>query len=145
MDFAVPANHRVKLKECEKRDKYLDLVRELRKLWNMKATIILIIISTLGTVTKGSIQGLEDLEISGRVKTVQTTALLRSARILRRVLETWGDLLSLKLQWKTISYHWWEKLSRSKIIIIMGLCVSFSRTDSRLCKYHLFICSYGQI
>ena len=30
-------------------------------------------------------------------------ALLRTARILRRVLETWGDLLSLRLQWKTIS------------------------------------------
>ena len=28
-------------------------------------------------------------------------ALLRSARILNRVLETWGDLLSLKLQKKT--------------------------------------------
>ena len=32
-----------------------------------------------------------------------TTALLRTARILRRVLETWGGLLSLKLKWKTIS------------------------------------------
>ena len=39
----------------------------------------------------------------GRVETIQTTALLRTAKILRRVLETWGDLLSLKLQWKTIS------------------------------------------
>ena len=28
---------------------------------------------------------------------------MRTTRILRRVLETWGDLLSLKLQWKTIS------------------------------------------
>ena len=28
MDFAVPANHRVKLKENEKKDKYLDLARE---------------------------------------------------------------------------------------------------------------------
>ena len=28
MDFAVPADHRVKLKESEKRDKYLDLARE---------------------------------------------------------------------------------------------------------------------
>ena len=28
---------------------------------------------------------------------------MRAARILRRVLETWGDLLSLKLQWQTIS------------------------------------------
>ena len=25
VDFAVPADHKVKLKECEKRDKYLDL------------------------------------------------------------------------------------------------------------------------
>ena len=32
VDFAVPADHRVKLKECEKRDKYLDLTRELKKL-----------------------------------------------------------------------------------------------------------------
>ena len=30
MDFAVPADHKVKLKESEKRDKYLDLARELK-------------------------------------------------------------------------------------------------------------------
>ena len=34
-----------------------------------------------------------------------------TARILRRVLETWGDLLSLKLQWEIISSRWCEKLS----------------------------------
>ena len=61
------------------------------------------VISALGIVTKGLVQGLEDLEMVVQVETVQTTALLRLARILRRVLETWGDLLSLKLQWKTIS------------------------------------------
>ena len=31
VDFAVPADHRIKLKECEKKDKYLDLTRELKK------------------------------------------------------------------------------------------------------------------
>ena len=31
VDFAVPADHRIKLKECEKKDKYLDLARELKK------------------------------------------------------------------------------------------------------------------
>ena len=31
VDFAVPADHRIKLKECEKRDKYLDRARELKK------------------------------------------------------------------------------------------------------------------
>ena len=31
VDFAVPADHGIKLKECEKRDKYLDFTRELKK------------------------------------------------------------------------------------------------------------------
>ena len=93
----------INLKESEKKDKYLDLARELKKLWNMKVTIVPIVIGALGTITKGLLKGLEDLEVGGRIETIQTTALLRTARILRRVLETWGDLLSLKLQWKTIS------------------------------------------
>ena len=54
----------------------------------MKVTIIPIVIDALVTVTKGLLQELQDLEITGRVETVQTTALLRSVRILRRVLET---------------------------------------------------------
>ena len=31
MDFEVPVDHRVKLKENEKNDNYLDLFRELKK------------------------------------------------------------------------------------------------------------------
>ena len=31
VDFVVPADHKIKLKECEKKDKYLDLARELKK------------------------------------------------------------------------------------------------------------------
>ena len=54
----------------------------------MKVTVIPIVIGALGTVTKGLVKGLEDLEIKGRVETIQTTLLLRSARILRKVLET---------------------------------------------------------
>ena len=69
----------------------------------MKVTIILIVIGALGTVTKGLLKELEVFEIRGREETVQTTTLLRLTRILRRVLETGGDLLSLKIQWKTIS------------------------------------------
>ena len=86
-------------KKSEKKDNYLDLVKELKKLWNVKVTTV---VGALGTVTKGFIKGLELLKIKGRVETIQTTALLRSARILRRVQETWGNLLSLKFQWKTI-------------------------------------------
>ena len=83
MNFAVPVDHRVKLKESEKKDKYVDFARELKKTVE-HVTIIPIVIGVFGTVTKGLLKGLEDLEIRRRVK-------------------TWGDLLSLKLQWKTIS------------------------------------------
>ena len=53
MDFTVPADHRVKLKENEKKNKYLDLAREVKKLWNMKATIIPIVIGGLDKGTRG--------------------------------------------------------------------------------------------
>ena len=88
MDFADPTDHRIKLKECKKKDKYLDLASELKKLWNMKVTIIPIVVGAFGTITKGLLKGLEDLEVGGRVETVPVTTLLRTGRILRRVLET---------------------------------------------------------
>ena len=53
----------------------------------MKVTVILIVIGAFSTVTKGLLKGLEDLEVSGRVETIQTT-LLKTARILRSVLDT---------------------------------------------------------
>ena len=84
----VTPDHGIKLKECKKKDEYLDLARELKKLWNMNMAIIPIVIGAFDTVSKGLLKGLEELEVGGRVETIQTTALLRTARILRRVLET---------------------------------------------------------
>ena len=92
------------------RDKYLDITRELKKIKNMKVTMIPIVVGAHGTISKELVKELEDLEIRGQVEAIQTTALLRSARILRIVLETLGDLLSLKFYWKTISKRWCEKL-----------------------------------
>ena len=70
MDFAVPADHRVKLKESEKKDKYLNIARELKKLWNIKVTVIPILIDALGPVTRVLVPGPEDLEIRERVETI---------------------------------------------------------------------------
>ena len=57
-------------------------------MWNMKVMIVLIMSGALGTITKELLKGLEDLEVGGRVETIKTIALLKTARILRRVLET---------------------------------------------------------
>ena len=72
MDFDVPADNGLKLKESEKRDKYLDLARELKKTKNMEHE------SDDDTNCnwctqyshKGLVQGLEDFEIRGREETI---------------------------------------------------------------------------
>ena len=52
-DVAVPADHRVKLKENENEDKYLDFAKNI---WNMKMTVKSKVICVLGTVTQGLIK-----------------------------------------------------------------------------------------
>ena len=94
---SVPTDDRIKLKDCEKKDKYLDIVRKLKKIMEHKSD---------GYTNCNWCSWYSHQRIStwtgglgkktGRVKTVQTTALLRSARILKR-LETW-NLLSFKVK-----------------------------------------------
>ena len=55
MDLDVPADNRVKTKENEKIDKYLDFARELKnktkqnkkQLWNMRVTVMPIVVGCL--------------------------------------------------------------------------------------------------
>ena len=75
--------------------------------------IVIIIMScdhfgAVWTILKVLIRSLDELDIEGRAETIKSMTLLRSVRILRRVLETWGDLLPLRLQLNTISWCWYE-------------------------------------
>ena len=58
-----------------------------KKLWNMKVTVIPIVVRDLGTVLKNLKRRQGELEIR-RIAAMQITA-----RILRRVLEIWGNLI----------------------------------------------------
>ena len=71
----------------EKIEKYQDLARELRKLCDMKVTVIPIIIGTLGTTPKQVKKRLEVIGIETRVKELQKTVIKHSSRILRNVFE----------------------------------------------------------
>ena len=55
----------------------------LKKLWIMKVTVV----SALGTVPKSLEKIQEELDIRWRIEAILTAALLRSARILRNVLD----------------------------------------------------------
>ena len=74
------------------RDKYLDLTREGKKLWNLNVTVIPIINGALGTATKRLVQGQEDLEINYNIVEIGHNT----------KNSTEGDLLLHRLQWKTI-------------------------------------------
>ncbi len=43
MDFAIPVDHKAKIKENEIMDKYFDIAGELKKLWYMRVTVMSII------------------------------------------------------------------------------------------------------
>ena len=99
VDFAVPADLRVKLKESEKWDKYLDFARELKTREHESDNYNWCDRYSCQRISTGT-GGLENKRTSGDH---QRVALLRSARILRRVLESCRDWRSLRLQWRTIS------------------------------------------
>ena len=87
IDFAVPYDSRVEQKELEKKEKYQDLARELKKIWNMKATVTPVVIGALGAIPKKLKKGLQDLGIETKIVELQKSAIIHTARILRRVLE----------------------------------------------------------
>ena len=89
---------RVEIKESEKINKCMDLTRELRKLWNMKVTVIPIVISVLGMVLKGLERGLEELEIRRWIETIQTKTWLSTEK-------RPGDLKRLAVTQTPVKYH----------------------------------------
>ena len=87
IDFAVPYDSRVEQKELEKKEKYQDLARKLKKIWNMKAAVTPVVIGALGAIPKKLKKGLQDLGIETKIVELQKSAVIHTARILRKVLE----------------------------------------------------------
>ena len=88
IDIAVPGDIRILSKEGDKIDAYTDLKNELFKLWSMKEIeIVPIIVGTLGAVSTKLETYIQKLGIPTKVELVQKTALLGTARILRKVLQ----------------------------------------------------------
>ena len=76
----------------------------------MQVTIIPIVIGAFGTVTKGLLKGLEDLEVGGQVETIQTTTYItengqnaaKSPGDLRRLAVTKTPVKNHQLMWKAL-------------------------------------------
>ena len=113
MDFAVSADHRINLKESEKEDNYLDLARKLKKQWNMKVTIIPIVIGAPGTVTKGLIKGLGNKRTSGDHLNYYIIEIGRNTQ------KSPGELRRLAVTQTPVKDHQQLLMGRIQIIIIM--------------------------
>ena len=85
---AIPGDNRVGAKEKEKIEKYDNLKWEVKKMWSMKKVeIVPVVIGALGAVSKNFELYIEKLGIQIKTEHLQKTALLGTARILRRTLE----------------------------------------------------------
>ena len=70
------------------------------KLWNMQVTIIPIVIGAFGTVTKGLLKGLEDLEVGGRVET--NDSIVENCQNTKKIP---GDLRRLAVTQTSVKNH----------------------------------------
>ena len=88
IDIAVPADARIEEKEKEKVEKHRDLKEEIRRLWKLRnAEIVAVVIGVLGSVSAEFDRWMGKLGITCNVGVMQRSALLGTARMLRKVLE----------------------------------------------------------
>ena len=75
-------------KEGEKIEKYQNFKREIGKLWGIRQQeVVPVVVGALGLVRKRLDTWLDKLGIAIRTGLLQKTALLETARILRKVVE----------------------------------------------------------
>ena len=86
---------RIEEKEKDKIEKYQYLKRELQKKWNVEVKIIPLFVGSVGAIPKQFGNKLKQIGITVGAVKVQKTVLLRTARILRNVLEIEGYWLWL--------------------------------------------------
>jgi len=87
IDVAIPADRNVVQKEAEKKLKYKSLCIEIQRMWNLKYTIVPVIIGTTGIVTRCSKKNSETIPGKHSIDSLQKTAIFGTSHIIRKVLQ----------------------------------------------------------
>ena len=74
-------------KKKKSKEKYQELAREIKRIWKSRTKVVPVVVGALGSVSKKLAGHLKQLGIKDRTRTMQKSALLGSAHILRKVLE----------------------------------------------------------
>ena len=94
IDMIVPSDRNIALKEIEEKSKYKDLELEIQRMWQMKTTVIPVVVGVLGTVKKGMVENIKKVAKRATVTEIQKICLLGSSWILRKVLSIWTERLT---------------------------------------------------
>jgi len=86
IEGAISGDRNVIKKEAENFLKYKDLTIEIQHMWNVKTKMILVIIGATGTISESFRKYVSNIPGNHEVKKLQTTAILGTAHILRKVL-----------------------------------------------------------
>ena len=86
VDFSVPNDKNIVVKEKEKLDHYRDLAKEVRKMFHVKTKVVPIVVGALGVFSKNLDGYLKELDMPYVRRTLQVSAILGSSIILRKVL-----------------------------------------------------------
>jgi len=82
-----PVDRNVVQKEAEKELKYKSLSIEIQRMWNLKCTIVSVIIGATGIVTRSLKKNLETVPGKHSIDSLQKTAVLGTAHTIRKVLQ----------------------------------------------------------
>ena len=86
INIAAPGGQNIKMKELEKINKHQDLRLQVKKLWDVKDTVIPYVVGALRTVIEELENHVKTIGIPIVISCLQKTALLGTAFVLRRVL-----------------------------------------------------------
>ena len=85
--MAIPADKNVVQKEAEKKLKYNSLCIEVQRMWNLKCTIVPVIIGATGIVTRSLRKNLETVPEKHSIDSLHKTAVLGTSHIIGKVLQ----------------------------------------------------------
>jgi len=87
IDVAIPADRNVVQKEAEKKLKYRSLCIEIQGMWDLKCTIVPVIIGATGIVMRSLMKNSETIPGKHSIDSLKNTAILGTSHIIRKVLQ----------------------------------------------------------
>ena len=85
--MAIPVDRNAVQKEVGKKLKYKSLCIEVQRIWNLKCTIVPVIIGATEIVTRNLRKNLETVPGKHSIDSLQKTAILGTSHIIRKVLQ----------------------------------------------------------